>query len=521
MSELKQREDIEKYIISSLQDESSHQIVEDSGVSEIYFSPGTLRDLFRLSREYYAKHGQPLTPHVFMDKLSRLSFSQQAKSNLHSNLKHIVEIETALKDLPYYCHQLKDHLAGDILKSSFEEALEVSKKGGDEPNIKALEKLQESLVKSQPLLESDCVVRLVDAGEELEMMIKGYQIDRKQHPDKYAGILCGIKEIDDAFASPLGVGELTLFMAPPGGGKSTVMLSVGDAIWRNAIKNVVYASLEMDTLKIGMKHMSNNSAVTFDNMEQANLTDLNKQSLLDTFEARRKLSEKAKFKFLDISTAGLVSTRTLEANIKGLLSSGLEIDVLIVDYLELLYAPEAAKDDHWIRMGYVCKFLRGLGKKYGFSVISAVQLKREAISRIKKTKDGKMDFGADDAQGSNQISADADRIYALWIDPQDERYIKLFTAKNRYGKKSFDCALYFDPACSRVYGDTTSYEHDSIYNEKQYKEIIDLANSIEDETDDKKSNFNDIIYPEEVKFSDIEVYKDGQNDEDEDEDIEL
>jgi len=520
MNEIKNREDIEKYLISSLQYDNSHQIVEENGVADIYFSPGTLKDLYRLSREYYAKYGKALTPQVLMDKVSRLSFSAQAKANLHANLVHINEIETDEKDIPYYCSQLKNYLAGDILKSSFEDALTTSKEGGEAANIKALERLQESLGKGQSLLDSDCVVRVVDAGEELETNIQKYHIDRKLHPEKYIGIKTGIKEIDEAFASPLGQGELTLFMAPPGGGKTTVMLAVADAIWRNSKKNVLYASLEMDTLKIGMKHVCNNAAVSFSNMEEATLTEVNKKDLEATFDERRALSEIAKFKFLEISTAGLISTRVLEANIKALLASGTIIDVLIVDYLELLFPPEASREDHWIKMGYICKFLRGLGKKYGFSVISAVQMKRDAISRIRKSKDGKMDFGADDAQGSNQISADADRIYALWIDPQDDRYIKLFTAKNRYGKKSYDCSLYFDAACSRIYGDTTSYDHDKVYDEQQFKEIIDLANGIEEDGEESKSKpFKDLVDEyEDADVTELDKFTDNHDDDEEEDD---
>ncbi|MFW5891065.1 MAG: hypothetical protein ACOCUI_02500, partial [bacterium] len=252
MIDNKTREDIERYLISSLQNEETFGIIEEKGISKIFFSPGTLRELFRLSQEYFGKYGKPLTPQVLMDKVSRLSFSPQAKANLHTNLKHIISLETDIKDVPYYCEQLKNYLAGDILKSSFEQAIEISKDGGEEANLKALEKLQESLGQSSSLLDSDCLVRIVDAGEETELMVKSYQLDRKAHPEKYAGIQCGIKEIDEAFSSPLGIGELTLFMAPPGGGKSTIMLSVADAIWRNSKKNIVYATLEMAAEKVSM-----------------------------------------------------------------------------------------------------------------------------------------------------------------------------------------------------------------------------------------------------------------------------
>jgi replicative DNA helicase len=519
MNDMKSREDVEKYIISALQHDENHNIIDERGVSHIYFSPGTLRDLFRLSREYYTKYNKTLTPQVLMDKVSRTAFSIQAKANLHSNLKHIVEIETDPKDLPYYCNKLKNYLAGDILKSSFEEAIDISKEGGEEANLKALEKMQELLVKSQNLLDSECVIRITDAGEEAEMIVKEYQLDKKMHPEKYTGILSGIKEIDEAFSSPLGMGELTLFMAPPGGGKTTMMLSIADSIWRKSKKNVVYVSLEMDTLKIALKHLSNNSTVSYDHLEGASLTGVNKTNLEATFDERRELSKKAKFKYLDISTAGLISTKVLEGVIRGLLGSRVDIDVLIVDYLELLYAPEAKNEEHWIKMGHVCKFLRGLGKKYGFSTISAVQLKREAISRIRKSKDSKIDFGADDAQGSNQISGDADRIYALWIDSQDDRYIRLYTAKNRYGKKSYECALYFDAACSRIYGDTTTYDHEKVFSEAQFNDIINLSNNSDDVAPSKPA---ENIYQEDMDVADTEKYTDGnKDDEAEDENFDL
>lgn len=521
MTNMKSREDVEKYIISSLQHEENHEIISEKGVTPLYFSPGTLRDLFRLSREYHTKYGRTLTPQVLMDKVSRTAFSVQARANLHSSFIHIVNIETNSKDLPYYCGKLKNYLAGDILKSSFEEAIDVSKEGGEEANIKALEKMQELLVKNQNLLDSECVIQIVDAGQETEMMVKAYQVDRREHPERYSGVLCGIKEIDEAFSSPLGIGELTLFMAPPGGGKTTMMLSVSDSIWRKSKKNVIYVTLEMNTLKIALKHLSNNSAVSYDSLEAFNMGDVNKESLERTFEERKNISQQAHFKYLDISTAGLVSTKVLEGVIKGLVGSKVGIDVLVVDYLELLYAPEARNEDHWIKMGHVCKFLRGLGKKYGFSTISAVQLKREAISRIRKSKDSKIDFGADDAQGSNQISGDADRIYALWLDPKDDRYIRLYTAKNRYGKRTYECALYFDAACSRIYGDTTVYNHNEVFSPEEFDDIVNLS----DKENEEETNNVDTqkIYTENIEDTEIEKFTDGIKDDEmaEDEDLDF
>lgn len=512
----KSRSEIEKYIISSFQSEPCIKIINEQGISDVYFSPGTYRELFRLSSEYYQKFGQSLTPQVLLDQVSHLSHTGQQTANLHATFKSVLSIKTNENDLPYYCQRIKDFLAGDILKNSFEEVAEISKGDGAQSNLHALEKLQELISKNKSLLENDSVVRIYDT-DEMEVILKEEMIDRKLHPEKFRGITTGIKEIDMAFHSPLKDGELTLFMGPAGGGKTTTMICVGDAIWRNSKKNVVYVTLEMSANRIGMKHLSASSATSFDRIENAELTKTNKNNLKVVFDERKQASKEAKFIYLEIASSGRVKTSLLESSIKSILPYQ-KIDVLIVDYLELLHHDDGGSKDYWIQMGDICKFLRGIGKKYGFTTISAVQLKREAISRIRKSKDKKADFGADDAQGSNQISGDSDRIYAIMIV---DRYLKLFTAKNRFGKNNYECSLYFDPECSRIYSDNTNYDHGELFTEDQFKKAIDMANGSDDDDDDgEEDDVSDAVYDDTSK-EDLnleEYYEAGESDEDDDED---
>ena len=507
-AEKKSRQDVEKYIISSLKNEENINYILDKNVSDVYFTPGTLKELFRLSIEYYQRFKKTLTPEVLLEEISRLSFNNQQISNLHVTFKHILSIETNPSDVPYYCEQLKNYLAGDILKSSFQEVVKATSNTDSNNNLKALENLQKILIKNQSLLESESMVKVYDV-EDMEIILKEEMIDKKLNPEKYIGIKTHIKEIDEAFGTPLNIGELTLFMSEPGGGKTTTMLSVADAIWRNDLKNVVYVTLEMAANMIAKKHLSANAVTSFERIETVNLTPTNKNSIKNTFEERTRISKKAKFKYLEIESSGRIRTSTLESSIRNLLPY-MKIDVLVVDYLELLYhGGEGSSTERWIQMGDVCKCLRGLGKKYGFTVISAVQLKREAISRIKKNKDKSADFGADDAQGSNQISGDADRIYGLLIDSKDGRYIKMITAKNRYGKKNFECSLYFDPECCRIYGDNTKYDHDKLFDEDKFKEIIDQANHVEDEDSSSKEEKNKNEYNENLSEEEMKKFSDG------------
>jgi len=473
----KNRHEVEKYIIACCTRDDCFKVIKEKEISQVYFSPGSLRDLFRLSLEYREVYDSPLTPEVLLEEVSRLSFNKEAKASLHATFKDAINQDVDPNNVAYYCDTLKDFLAGDILKSSFQKAIDITKGEGSNSNLKALEELQNTIAKHRSLLETDTVVKVYDI-EDMEIILKEEMIERKLNPEKYRGILTGIKEIDAAFGSGLADGQLTLFMAPPGGGKTTTMLSVANSIWRNSHKNVVYFTLEMEAKMIAMKHLSSDAVTSFDRLQSADLTATNKDSVKRAFEERKKLSNKAKFKYVDMATSGKIRASVLEAAIKDLIPY-MDIDVVVVDYLGLLkYDLDlgSGSTEHWAQAGDVCKFLRGIGKKYGFSVISAVQLKREAISRIRKKKDSEISFGADDAAESNQISADADRIFALLIDPKNARYIKMFTAKNRYGKGDYECSLYFDPECSRIYGDKTSYNHSELFDNKEFDAIVDQAN---------------------------------------------
>ena len=510
----KTRHEVERYIISSLQEDDSYKIIKEKEISEVYFSPGTLRELFRLNLEYREDYDSPLTPEVFLEEINKRRFSKDQIASLHATFKDTVSTPIDTKNVPYYCDTLKDFLAGDILKSSFQKAVDISKGEGSKKNLKALEDLQSNISKHRSMLESDTVVKIYDI-EDMEAVICADFIDRKLHPEKYRGIKCGIKEIDAAFGSGLGPGELTLFMAEPGGGKTTTMLSVADAIWRNAKKNVVYFTLEMAAQKIALKHLSANSVTSFGRLESVDLTQTNKKSIAKAFEDRKKISKDAKFKYVDMASSGKVKASALEAAIKDLVHY-LDIDVIVVDYLGLLkYDLDSGSGsvDQWAQAGDICKFLRGIGKKYGFSVISAVQLKRDAISRIRKKKDSEIDFGADDAAESNQISADADRIYALMIDKKNTRYIRLFTAKNRYGRKNYECSLYFDPECSRIYGDKTNYDHEKLFDDNQFDNIIDQANKTTEKVKKEvESSLDEDGFDDDFGFD----FNDGDDDGDDD-----
>lgn len=299
--------------------------------------------------------------------------------------------------------------------------------------------------------------------------------DMKYHPEKYRGMRCGIPAID---IKTLGfrAGQLTVFVGYHGGYKTTTMMNVGYGLYDNGA-NVLYVSLEMEpqivqtkllcrgTLgKIGYSRVYNGTIT--EPCDFARLIELEHRKSNPALSAEERSSAEAQHKELGLlllnkeeSTADVVIAKQFYENqakrpnkfvvatigqSEKMKLSQLERwlheqaaifkpDVVILDYLDLLQ-PEIVNPNRLdVGFGDICKMSRQMGKNMGFSVITAAQMKRAAVERLRKTgldTPEKAQFGTDDISGSGQIGADADNAFVLWKKGQNK--IQLFTIKSRY-----------------------------------------------------------------------------------------
>ena len=84
--------------------------------------------------------------------------------------------------------------------------------------------------------------------------------------------------------------------------------------------------------------------------------------------------------------------------------------------------------------------MRAMGENMGFSAITAAQLKRGALERLRKhglDNPEKAQLDTDDISGSHQIGGDAENVFMLWRK-EGGTAIDVFTAKSRYGIKDVD-----------------------------------------------------------------------------------
>lgn len=333
------------------------------------------------------------------------------------------------------------------------------------------------------------VIRDHDLMEDYSEVVS-WMVDMKHHPEKYRGYECGIQAIDRRTNGGFRPGHLTVLVGKPGGYKTRTLINIAFGLWTKGF-NVLYASLEMEhRLLEGMLLCRGSAAmghqVSYSRTFQGQITESGDIALLTRLqkemseieakagpEGARKEPRYREAKALhdrvadtlrgvdttvpewdDVSrlqaAKKLMGGRTNKLKIinagqsKKIKLSQLERfveekqhefkpHVVIIDYLALVAAENPRMDRRDLELGETCEYMRSMGEQMGFSVITAAQLRRAAIERIRKFGNEtpeKASLSTDDVSDSNQIPATADNVFVLWPMPGDK--LRLMCVKSRH-----------------------------------------------------------------------------------------
>lgn len=248
-------------------------------------------------------------------------------------------------------------------------------------------------------------------------------------------LFTGIHEIDESMTVGLRPGTLTLFAADVGGFKTSMMVNIAVNIFKQTKQEVMFIPLEMPRAMITRKIIAREANVSLAKIEKAELLD---DKEIERLKSESQKWEKMGNKFVILDPEERTTVSTIRKAIEKRLSY-FRPRVVFVDYISIL-SPESsyAKLNPHEWYGQMCKDLRVMGKKHGFAVVSAVQLGRDAIKRLRTQKEGQQSVGSEDLRGSHDFSADADNIYAQVPHPtQPTEKLQIFCVKARYGSKTF------------------------------------------------------------------------------------
>jgi len=226
-----------------------------------------------------------------------------------------------------------------------------------------------------------------------------------------SGIPTGFKDYD-YLTGGLHPGELVVFAARPAVGKTALVMNIAE----NCGVPVGVMSLEMTGIALAKRVISSFSSVNIRDAFSKIKVEENIGKITDAMPQVYKCPI-----YIDDSsnlTVGQIISRAR------LMHSTWKIEVLIVDYLQIVHGDERV-EKRYLEISEITKRLKGLAKDLNICVIIASQLSR-------KVQDASPTLS--DLAESGAIEQDADTVCLLSVpDKKKPSTVKAFVAKQRNG----------------------------------------------------------------------------------------
>ncbi len=268
-------------------------------------------------------------------------------------------------------------------------------------------------------------------------------------------IICGIPEIDDPMNVGFRPGQLTLVAADVGGFKSTLMMNIALHLYEKYNCNILFIPLEMSGDDLMNRIISNRTGISFEKIMRPSyrssdgkvIPNITPEEVQIIKEATIWFNRSQKFAILDCSERTSVGyiRREIEQRIHFFKPS-----VIVVDYIALMSSDRDFGGRNDLEIGEILKSLRLLGRKYGFHILSAAQIGRAALTKMRQEGFNSVQLDSTALRGSHEYSADADTIFALYPVPDEPDKLKIFTLKARHGPSGKTNELRLKAECCQI-----------------------------------------------------------------------
>lgn len=433
-------QDFQIKCISSLLSDTSfieriHDIVEPE-----FFESDAHKWILKESLAYYKEYKTLPTLTVFKIKLDTLGeHNDVLKLAIVNNLKLVYQ-KVNETDLKFVKEQFLEFCKNQKLKNAILES-------GDLLNVGQYEKIKVVI---------DAALK---AGMERNV---GHDytedVDKRMSVSSRSCIKTNWLEIDSIMDGGLGPGELGIITACAGSGKSWVLSKLGAEAMRQG-KNVVHFTLELNENYVGLRYDSCFTGIDFQNIR--NSVDLVKQKIAE-------IPGKLKIKYFPIKT---VSAFSLKAHIERLMILGTKIDMIIVDYADILRPAHSERNSNsYAEAGGIYEELRAIGGELQVPIWSASQSNRAAMD--------------DDIIQANNIADSyrkimtADFVMSLSrkVNDKQANTARFHVIKNRFGPDGLTFPSKMNAGCGQI----------EIYNENSKEGLAIQSQMMDGENNVKK-----------------------------------
>jgi len=321
--------------------EQIHDILDEK-----HYDSDSLKWVVKECKKYYDEYRKCITLDVFKVKTQEVE-NDVLKVAIIENLKEVFR-HLESPDLDFIEDKALDFFKNQTLKSAIVQSVEIMEAKGDFEQIKRL------------------VDDALNAGTERNIGHEYIQhIEERYSETARETVETGWEVIDDLTQGGLGGGELGVIVAPAGVGKTWVLAAIGANAMKRG-KHIVHYSLELNESYVGLRYDSIFTGIANQNLKY-HKDDV--QSEMD------KLKGDLVIKYYPTKSA---SVNTLSAHLKRITTLGTEVDMVVVDYADILKDTGGSREVRHA-LGNIYEDLRGLAGEFQIPIWTASQANRSAL----------------------------------------------------------------------------------------------------------------------------------------------
>jgi len=332
-----------KIITSLITDVSFLQQISDM-LNIDYFESDSNKWLVNCIMEYFVKHKSQPTMEVFRAEVADID-NDTLKAAIIESLKDVYRyIESA--DLDFVKEKTIDFCKNKCIKNAILDSVPLLDLG----NYDGIKTLIDSAMK---------------AGADKEIGHEyNTQIQERYTESVRKTVLTPWPVLNDLTDGGLGRGELGVFVAPAGIGKSWALINIGADAIKNG-KNVIHYTLELSEAYVGLRYDSVMTGIPAQNL---------KHHQDDVEKIINQVPGNLVIKYYPTKGARV---NTLRVHIEKSIALGQPPDIIILDYADLLRSDHKGEKRHELETIY--EDIRGLAGEYNIPLWTASQANRSSL----------------------------------------------------------------------------------------------------------------------------------------------
>jgi len=376
-----------RLISAVLQDKQAHVLLQ-ANVENILATHG---DIWQFIRKYFEQNGTVPPESLVVDKFRDFELVKDIGTTKH----HLEELQAE-----YLTNSLKD-----IIRSA---ATDVQ--GG--LGVEALESL---ISKTSELRKNTAAIRDIDVTD-IDSAIAYFENLKKQQESGALGIKTGLPGFDNYLPSGIMPGQLGVFLAYPGIGKSWLSLYFAVQAWKQG-RSPMIISLEMSEVEVRNRVFAIMGEGVWSHRKlSAGQVEID---MLKSWHTKN-VKGRPEFHIISNDTGGEITPSVLRGKI-----DQYKPDFVIVDYLQLM-SPNSKSDNETIRMKNLSRELKLMAIAEEVPIIAISSATPDDVTKLETVPT------LGQTAWSRQIAYDADWVLALGRGTNSD-IIECVFRKNRNG----------------------------------------------------------------------------------------